>query len=102
MRLAVEEQDVFGELPFPFLQRVEPTNGTGEWDGGEHNGRIGVCERLDACHTCFVEGERQSRFHLAFIEQPEDLVWVRFRIPKIATVNRDEALCVLAGSRKVL
>jgi hypothetical protein len=35
----------------------------------ELDGRVGVCERLDSCHTCFVKGERQSKIHLAFVEQ---------------------------------
>lgn len=93
--MAVEEQDAPGELPFPFLERAEPSDGLGEGNGREFDGRVGVCERLDACHTCFVKGERQSKIHVAFMKQFEDLVGVRLRVPEILVVDRGNVYCVL-------
>lgn len=84
----IEEQDGSGKFPFPFLKRAEPSNGLGERNGREFDGGVGVCERLDARHTRFVKGEWHGKIHLTFVEQFEDLVGVRLRIPEILMVDR--------------
>ena len=77
------------------MERAEPSNGLGEGNGGKFDGGVGVCEGLDACHTCFVKGEWQSKIHLTFMEHFEDFVGVRLRISEILVVDRDNVSCVL-------